>query len=202
VLCEVPESVIAVIRSVPEVRSHVPIAESCEAARASLAVGSMLRTRERQTGRQHGVPTKPRLVLAPILPGMSSVREVIGLAEALSHASPRTRDSHTGAAWIHLAYIIVVPRALALNAPLGEAEDEACRLIAETESLARSCHVEIKAEIARTRDTGDEVVDLAKRLEASKIVLVVPRDLFEDDLSKQMIRTIMQKAPCEVVLKR
>ena len=73
-------------------------------------------------------------------------------------------------------------------------------LIAETESIAKGTSLQIKAEMARTRDASDEIAALAKRLEAVKIVLVLPKEALAVG-SSDLIRTVLQKAPCEVILR-
>jgi len=201
VLCEVPEAVMTVLRSVPGVRSQVPISETCEAARASLDVASLMRHNERHHGKPLAESGKPRLILAPILPDVTSVREALGLADALGRPLPGQRTIKVAPAQIQIVFIIVVPRALPINAPMLEAEAWARGLIAETEALADGSQIEIKAEIARTRDIADEIAAYAIRLEAAKIVLVVPKELYSGG-SSGLVRSVLTKAPCEVVLKR
>jgi len=201
VLCAVPDDVMTVLMSVPGVRSQVPIAETCEAARASLEMASRLRSRVSRL-RNEDTTTKPNTILVPIIPGIESVREAIGLADALGRPQGTPiRGAKSENALIHIVYIIVVPRTLPINAPMHDEEDEARVLIAETESIAKGTSLQIKAEMARTRDASDEIAALAKRLEAVKIVLVLPKEALAVG-SSDLIRTVLQKAPCEVILRR
>lgn len=197
VLCAVPEAVMTVLRSVPGVRSQVPIAETCEAGRASLEVASMMRKSERRNPRGRDA-SKPSNILVPILPGLASVREALGLAEALGRlvVGP-DRGVKTTEPEIHLAFITIVPRTLPLNAPMAQEEEDTRKLVEEAASLSEATHLQVKSEIARTRDAAEEIVSLATSLQAGKIVLVMPKERIPE-----LIRTVLQNSPCEVVVKR
>ncbi|HEY3333100.1 MAG TPA: hypothetical protein VGK19_23910 [Capsulimonadaceae bacterium] len=203
VLCQVPEQVMSVLRAVPGVRSQVPIAQTVEEARASLDLAYHARVREKLSK-----DAAPPTVLVPVLQGTQTVKHAIGLANILGteHVADGKHDRGSKAEVqprIQLAYVIVVPRSIALNAPLGEEEVDAKVLLDEAESFSAAKSLNLHTEVARTRDAADEIVEIAERSKAAKIVMQVPKEsvVLETDV-RAVIAHVLQKAPCEVFLTR
>src|SRR5256885_3955815 len=123
-----PEPILQVIRSVPGVRSQLPIAKTVEDARASLRLSGGAQSAESKSGFTVGG------IVVPLLPGID-----VGYAvELAARLAKETRIP------IHLVYLLEVARTLALDTPLPEKENEANKTldsavaIAKQHSMARS----------------------------------------------------------------
>ncbi|MDR3709805.1 MAG: universal stress protein [Capsulimonadaceae bacterium] len=199
VLCQVPELVMAVIRTVPGVRSAVPTAPTCEEARASLDLALRTRVNEKLRRAEGGV--QPPAVLVPVVQGTMSVKDALGLAQVIG--TEIGHDAHGGQIKvlprIQLSYILVVPRSLPLNTPLTEEETEARSLLNEAEEFATTHDLNMSAGVARTRDAVEEIVGLARTLNAAKMVIAVPPASVGKNVTN-VVENVLHKAPCEVLM--
>jgi anti-anti-sigma regulatory factor len=200
VLCQVPESVLAVLRTVPGVRSQVPIAQTCAEARASLELAHHARVQERQK-RGNVAAGSPDTVLVPVIQGITTVKDVIGIAHVLgfegANGKPEIRPR------VQLTYVIVVPRSIALNAPIEEEEAEARAVLEEAEAFAAKYNIDLATEVARTRDAAEEIVELATKSKAAKMVLAIPPASTSDESEvRTIVSAVLHKSPCEVIIRK
>jgi anti-anti-sigma regulatory factor len=187
VVCQMPPCVMDVIRAVPGVRSRLPIAETVEAARASLKLGG--------PGAAAKGPRTLQMVLVPLLrperPELAA-----GLACRLAR-------SGSAAARIHLTYILEVPRQLPLTAPLPEEEAAAVEALAAAEKEVRRQGLSASTHVSRTRDAGEDIIHLATSQEASIVLMTYqPPDDPSDNLGERVVKTVFGRAPCEIVLNK
>jgi hypothetical protein len=173
VVSRIPDHVMEVLRSVPGVRSRLPISDTLEEARASLRL------------------TGAALVRQAYTPDLTTM-----LACRLAGADGRK-------ARIHLAYILEVPRQLPLNAPLPEAESAAEKTLASAEKWVRADGLLPVTHVARTRDAGEEIVHQAVLLHANVIVLNcgVSGEACQEFMNR-VARPVLNHAPCEVILNK
>ncbi len=194
VVCALPENVMDVVRAVPGVRSRLPVTATLEEARASLKLSGSGGVRA-QAG-----ANAPQHIFVPLLrPEHTDAASSLAcrLAKAASKADGTQKSR------LHLAYILEVPRHLPLTAPLPEEEALASQALAAAGDAARCEGVIAEPVVTRTRDAGDEIVTQAAALEASLIVLAYQPSSDPDDTSMQRItRTVMDRAPCEVILNK
>lgn len=180
VLCDIPEHVMEVLRRVPGVRSQLPVACTMNQARASLGLPSAYESAEARD---------ERVVLLPIWEDMDA-------QYAAQHALHMTRDQH---AILHIVYILVVPQKLALTTPMPEQEEMAHQTLAKLEGMARRARVRVEKRVERCRDLARGIVAAAQAEQASQLILgVSPGDATMDGL----LSTVLQKAPCEVMVVR
>ena len=189
VVCRVPPAVMDVVKTVPGVRSRLPIAATLEEARASLSLA-------RSTAAPPG-PAGARAIqsiLVPLLRGDGS--DAISLACLLAKGN---RDK----ARLHLAYVLEVPRHLPLTAPLPEEEAAAARALETAEKAIRREGLTVTPHVRRARDAGEDIVLHAEELAVGLIVLAyLPVEDPADDLMRRAVRTVFERAPCEVVLNK
>lgn len=195
VVCALPENVLESIRAVPGVRSRLPVTATLEEARASLKLGGANGTRA------NGGANTPQNILVPLLrPEHTEAASSLAcrLAKAASGGEGGAQKSR-----LHLAYILEVPRHLPLTAPLPEEEALASQALAAATDAARCEGVTASPIVTRTRDAGEEIVTQAAALEASLIVLAYQRpDDPADTLMQRVTRTVIDRAPCEVILNK
>lgn len=195
VVCALPENVLESIRAVPGVRSRLPVTATLEEARASLKLGGPNGTRA------NGGANIPQNILVPLLrPEHTEAASSLAcrLAKAASGGEGGAQKSR-----LHLAYILEVPRHLPLTAPLPEEEALASKALAAATDAARCEGVTANPIVTRTRDAGEEIVTQAAALEASLIVLAYQKsDDPADTLMQRVSRTVIDRAPCEVILNK
>lgn len=216
-LCTVPDAVMDVIRSVPGARSQLPIALTCAQGRASLDVAVARREKRRRLGRRNSDLSEtgqvlPRRILVPLLTGLSSVREAMGLGIALGTIytlwEPDPGVTRPGrrrirvAPVLYLTFILEVPRSMPLNTPQPEEEEAARMLFAEAQSLALSSNVRIETQVSRARDVADEIIAEAGRINAELIVISLPPPSENVSARREMMHTLIQNAVCEITVKQ
>ena len=189
VVCSLPETVMEVIRAVPGVRSRLPIAATIEEARASL----MLAARPGLGAAIAG--TRPQDILVPLLRPDH--------AEAVTALACRLAKAEGQKARLHLAYVLEIPRHLPLTAPLPDEEADAGRALQSAELGAHCEGVTATPHVTRARDAGEEIIAQATSLGVNMIVLAyLPPDDPSDTLMERVTRTVLERAPCEVILNK
>ena len=197
VVCALPEPVMDTIRAVPGVRSRLPVTATLEEARASLALCG--------PGLSRATAGRPPLeILVPLLSPENP--------EAATALACRLVKADTGGAAgpnagqksrLHLAYVLEIPRHLPLASPLPEEEGEASAALEAAGKAARAEGVTAETLLARARDAGEEIVAQATRLGATMIVLTYRTSADPSDtLMTRVARTVIDRAPCEVVLNK
>ncbi len=104
-----------------------------------------------------------------------------------------------------LTYPIIVPLALALDAPLPDQEREARDAIERGMFIATQRGCEVEARIIRHRRAVDAILELARVEQAEKIVLGVRLNLsvpHDYDKAETAEEEILRRAPCEVIVDR
>ena len=196
VVCALPENVLESIRAVPGVRSRLPVTATLEEARASLKLGGANGTRA------NGGANTPQNILVPLL-RPEHTETASALACRLAKAASGAENGGTQKSRLHLAYILEVPRHLPLTAPLPEEEALASKALAAATDAARCEGITANPIVTRTRDAGEEIVTQAAALEASLIVLAYQNsDDPADTLMQRVSRTVIDHAPCEVILNK
>ncbi len=194
VVCALPESVMDVVRAVPGVRSRLPVTATLEEARASLKLSCHGGTRAM------GGANTPQNILVPLL-RPEHTEAASSLACRLARAAGPADGTQKSR--LHLSYILEVPRHLPLTAPLPEEESLASSALAAASNAARCVGVSADPNVIRTRDAGEEIVNQATALEASLIVLAYQAsDDPADTLMQRVTRTVVDRAPCEVILNK
>ena len=124
--------------------------------------------------------------------------EAVGaLASRLAKAEPGQKSR------LHLSYVLEVPRHLPLTAPLPEEEAEAARTLSAAAAAAQGEGITAEQVVTRARDAGEEIVNQAEVLSASLIVLAyLPSEDPSDTFMARVSRTVLERAPCEVVLNK
>ncbi|MDQ2686391.1 MAG: universal stress protein [Armatimonadota bacterium] len=190
VVCQLPESVMEVVRAVPGVRSRLPVAATLEDARNSLRLA---RTGAGQTSGAGGRALQD--ILVPLLQG-----DTPETATVLACRLARSEGQQTQ---VHLAYIFEVPRQLPLNAPLPEEETQASETLAAAENWVRREGLKPMTHVARARDVGEEIVHQAGLLNADIIVLSCgAAGQPGEDFMARVGRPVLDHAPCEVILSK
>lgn len=186
IVASVPQNVLDVLKSVPQVRSQLAIAESVEQARKSLDL--LVETRP---AKRRGVgPSETRIVL--LLSSEGPDKQACTLAAQLAEA----RDAE-----IHLVCIVIVPRELPLTAPLSKEEAAASRAI----ELARGSfdrQMKVTPHLERGRDIASTLQDFLEETPAELVVLPMVLGPNQPEGPAKTIGSILQRVTQEVILVR
>jgi len=179
-----PEEVLKVVRSVPGVRSQLPIANSLEEARASLHLSG-----ETGGAEAEGKPATPG-VLVPLI-GSLDIEYAVTLAGKLS------RDLHLP---VTLLALLVVGRNVPIGAPLPEAEAEASGWLEEATNHATRQGITFVRRMERVRESHEGILHAARQHEATHVVIAVPADRVREEEMRDLIFALMERAPCSVIV--
>lgn len=190
-VANLPEPVLKVIRTVPGVRSQLPIAESVEAARASL--------RMHKKGPQPGTPADAKrggpVILVPLL---ADVDLTYG-------ADLGGRLAKVARGEVRLVYLLEVTRTLPLNAPLLEQEQDAQNSLSISLPQAKQHGIPVSENVERVREAIDGILTSIKTYGASTLVIGATSHEHthgDNDRFHEIADALLHRAPCEVVIGR
>jgi anti-anti-sigma regulatory factor len=190
IVVNLPEKVLRVLKTVPGVRSQLPIASSIEEARASLGMH-----RSASTAHPPPVPAGTSVILVLLLGG-------VDLAYGADLAA---RLARAGRAEIRLTFLLEVTRTLPLNAPLVEQEKEAQEALAKAMQYVRQYNMSAIAHVERVRDAVDGALATIRLQHATQVVVGASShsgDHGDHDRFDEVVDALLHRAPCEVIVGR
>ncbi len=177
ILAAVPAAVQEIVKSIPEVRSQLAIAASVEEARHTM---DLLINEE-------GKGTKADAMQVAI--------QLCGTECDAAAMKAAARMARSTQGHVHIVYPIVVPRDLALHAPLPQQEDSAVSAVDKIKDLFKEKHLPYTVHIERGRDIG---VILNTVCEANRVeYLFVPLPA-NPDAAANNVRSILSRLKCTV----
>lgn len=191
IVANLPENVLAVIKTVPGVRSQLPIAPSVEAARASLQM-------QRRAATAVAPADGPRNAPVILVPLMANVDLVYG-ADLGARLAKQTRAD------LKLVYLLEVTRTLPLNAPMLEEEQEAQKVLQMAGEAVRQYNIPATEHIERVREAVEGTLSVIKIYNVAQVVIGASRhSMAHDDHDRfdTLVDTLLHRAPCEVVIGR
>jgi anti-anti-sigma regulatory factor len=191
IVANLPEAMLSVCRMVPGVRSQLPIADSVEAARASLRLANRAAAPPALAdGARRGA-----VILVPLLADM----------DLTYGADLAGRLARSAKAELRLTYFLEVARTLPLNAPLLEEEQAAQDSLARAMQYAKQHSVPAWEHVERVRDAAEGILAAVKTHNAQQIVLGATNEPVggeAHDAIHELIDTLLHRAPCEVIIGR
>lgn len=146
------------------------------------------------------LPSKPfQRVLLPAARSLPYTEEAVSLACRLAG------NGGGGKAAVVLSYMIEVPRSLAPDAPMPEAEAEAERVLAEAAETVRNCGLQAITQIRKSRAAVEEALRAIKEEHADLLVLMVPPNPADPNVPDPFVTLtteLARRATCEVILAR
>jgi anti-anti-sigma regulatory factor len=186
VVATLPNEVMQVLRTVPGVRSQLPIAATVEEARASLRMCGQPSKPDKQT------PSGPTTVLLPLLPNLDIPR-------SLAIAQRIHRDA---GGVVHGVAFLVVARNLALGTPLPEEETEANRLMEQASTTAKALNIPFVATLERVRDGFEGILQAVKTHHAERLIVSAATDHPAGSDFIDLATGLLKRAPCVVIVER
>ena len=188
IVAAVPEAVLEVMKSVPEVRSQLPIAVSVKEARRSIDL----------------LVEAPKKKKAPALRSVGPPLLVClrGNTHDQSAVQLGSQIADTLHAAIVLVYVVLVPRNLPLQAPLPAQEEEAAQVLERGKAYLGSHELGCTPRLERGRDLGATVRDLAEELSCSHVVVPLSADPVHLEAEERLVRALLENVRCETVMVR
>jgi anti-anti-sigma regulatory factor/nucleotide-binding universal stress UspA family protein len=190
-----PQQVLAVCKTVPGVRSQLPIADTIEDARASL----------RMANRPGALRDKKPATTDPAKRTTNILVPIVANMELTYGAVLAARVSRGSRADIRLVYFLEVPRTLPLNAPLVEEEQSAQKMLRQAVESARSEGAVASEHVERVRDAGEGILAAAKNYQVEILVLGATTEPSAGEQHEKfhfLVDMLIHRAPCEVIVGR
>lgn len=181
VVCNLPQSVLDVLKTVPGVRSQIALSMSVEEARESLR-SDLTCADEIPKG----------AIIVPVIPG-------VDVAAAIRLAALVSRERHLP---VGIATFVVVARQLPLSAPQPDEEAAAQRTAFEAVALARQHGLACAVHMARVRDRRDGLLAVLTQYEARVVVVAIAMPKPDDASELELTDYLLRKAPCDVLVAR
>lgn len=186
VMVNLPDHVLQVVRSVPGVRSQLPIAASIEEARASLRIGRKLQQAENDR------PMCDNSILVPLFPGFD-------IDYAIAVAARAARELKQP---ITLATFLVVSRSRPLGTPMPEEEGLAHRMLEQAEKVVKKLNIPYMLHVERVRDAEEGLLQLIKAHKATHVYIGAYADHANDEQFQRITELLLRRAPCNVGIAR
>jgi len=190
IVVNLPDKVLRVLKTVPGVRSQLPIASTVEEARNSLQIHKSSGT-----------------FATNVASNRAGVILVLMLADVdLSYgADLAARLARVGRADLRIVYLLEVTRTLPLNAPLIELEKAAQESLAKATQYTRQYHVNASVHVERVRDAVDGALGAIRLHGATQVVIgTASHSMEHDDHDRfdQLTDALLHRAPCAVIVGR
>lgn len=193
VVAAVPRHVLEVLRSVPEVRSQLPIADTVEAARRSLDLLVEGDGEPRKKRKEPELREYDRTLVA-VLSGDDSDEELLVVTDELLSTMP---------AKVILLYPIIVPRNLPLQAPMPENESRAVKAIETAKAHMLRTKTAHEARVEHGRDYPSLIHTVTEEVNAARVIFAFSRrspEKMQEGLT--LVGSIMQKVTRPIVIVR
>jgi anti-anti-sigma regulatory factor len=187
IVAAVPENVREVLRSVPEVRSQLPIARSVEEARHSL---DLLVDPEGVKPRPAG-PKLARIVL--LLTEGDACPELFELAGEMAEAVH---------AEMVVTYVVIVPRNLPIQAPMADEEQVAAKELEAAKKDLAARNIPYSIVLERGRDVASALETVVKETGAIRVLCALSAKERELDDQLKALRSVLTKIALPVVIVR
>lgn len=184
IVAAVPAHVMEVLRTVPEVRSQLAVAESVEEARRSLdllAVGEEAPKKKRpRTLSPEQCRTRAVVLLRGGASDQAALAEVLRLDDlAVCHAT--------------LAFVIVVPRQLPLQSPMPDAESAAMVAIEPAQSRLANEMISFDTVIERGRDISSAINAVIERTDATQLIVPLGLNPERAEFDAALVQSLLEK---------
>jgi hypothetical protein len=193
VVAAVPQHVLEVLRSVPEVRSQLPIAATVEDARRSLDLLVEDEHAQKKKRREPEVRGYEGTLVA-VLTGDESDEDLLAVTDELISTLP---------AKVVLLFPIIVPRNLPLQAPMPESETNAVRTLEMAKAHMLRTKTAHEARVEHGRDYPSLIQAVTEEVDAERVVFAFSRRSPEKmDEGLKLIGSIMHKVTRPIVIVR
>jgi len=196
ILAAVPDSIMEVLKTVPEVKSQLPVVPTVEAARRSLDLGHEVED-------DHGSKKKKKLV-APEGAKKVIVCLYTGTTVEEDDAAMRIASNIADSfpSEINLLCALVVPRHLPLQSALEESEQSAAAAMERAKSFFDQRDIAHVDRIERARDVAGAITEVLEDVNPVMVILPLSKDEMKSDANQALVRMVTAKVGPPVIFVR
>lgn len=195
ILAAVPEQIMEVLKTVPEVRSQLPVVPTVEAARRSLDLGHEVEDDLGKKKKKLVAPENARDVVVCLYIGTSIEED-----DAAMRVASNIADSFPSE--IHLVCALVVPRHLPLQAALEESERSAAHAMDRAKRFFDDRQIAHLDRIERARDVAGAILEVLTDIDPELIILPLSRNEMKSEDNLSIVRSVTAKILKPVVFVR
>jgi len=188
IVAAVPDHVMSVLKSVPDVRSQLPIVKTVEEARASLDLLGY--EDEAHDKKSKGAPKSSVMV---VLNGTACDQYVIETATELAESLK---------SGVNAIYPLIVPRDMPLQAPMPEDERSALKALNAAEALLDAREVHHQMFLERGRDLGSAIASALEEHPGTHVLIGVPECKDETENAGKVVNSVLAKVKSAVIFIR
>lgn len=192
ILAAVPDQIMEVLKTVPEVRSQLPVVATVEAARKSLDLGHDVDESHGKKRKKLVAAENARKVIVCLYTGTSIEED-----DSAMRAASMIADSFPSE--IHLICVLIVPRHLPLQAPLAESEQSAAHAMDRAKQFFDQRNLPHIDRIERARDVASALTEVLEDIEAISIVLPLSKDPMKAENNLTVVRSVTNKIDRQVM---
>jgi anti-anti-sigma regulatory factor len=189
IVAAVPPQVVDVLKSVPGVRSQLPIAASVEDARHSLD----LLPHETQKAKKKPTTQGPVRKVIVCITGEPADDGVLQVATQIASPGPTE---------VLVVYPLIVPRDLPLQAPLIEQEDAAIAVLNQAKARLDRAEVPSDIRLERARDVASAIEGITESRPFDQVLVGLPSDASHIDAGLKLAKSVMTRVAVPVILVR
>lgn len=184
IVASVPPPVLEILKTVPEVRSQLPIAASVEEARRSMVLSPEERVKATTSN-----------VAASLLHLYGTECDNAALDFFCDEVRSHGEEAH-------LVFVIEVPRDLPIQAPLPQQEELAHRTLENAKNRLRDRHLVSTTHVERARDLAAGIAAVAEKNNVGTVYVPLPCHSIHIDRALQIAKILLSRLRCPVVLVR
>lgn len=192
ILAAVPEPIMEVLKTVPEVRSQLPVVDTVETARKSLDLGHSSEDDHGKKRKKLVAPENARKVIVCLYTGTSIQED-----DSAMRAASMIADSFPSE--IHLICALLVPRHLPLQAALAESEQSAAHALERAKQFFDQRNLPHLDRIERARDVASALTEVLKEIPAVTIILPLSKDPMKMENNLTVVRSVSSKVEGQVM---
>lgn len=194
IVAAVPESIMEVLKSVPEVRSQLAVASSVDAARRSL---DLLVEEDDHGTKKKKKPTleNARKLIVCLYTGTSVEEDDAAMTVAGKIADSQPTE-------VHLVCVLLVPRHLPLTSPLEATELAASKAVQRAEQFFDARDVTYYSQVERARDVATALAEVLVDFDAPDVVLPLILDPLKKDENLKLVDSVLSRVNRNIVFVR
>lgn len=192
ILAAVPEKIMEVLKTVPEVRSQLPVVDTVEAARRSLDLGLEHDEGHGKKKKKLVAPENARKVIVCLYTGTSVDED-----DSAMRATSMIADSFPSE--IYLICVLLVPRHLPIQSPLAESELSAANALDRAKQFFDQRNLPHQDRIERGRDVASALADVLEDIDAVTIILPLSREPMKAENNLAIVRSVTAKIERQVM---
>lgn len=195
ILAAVPDQIMEVLKTVPEVKSQLPVVPTVEAARRSLDLGHEVDEDHGKKKKKIVAPENAKKVIVCLYTGTTVEEDdaAMNIASLIADSFPSE---------IHLLCALVVPRHLPLQSALEESEKSAAHAMERAKLFFDQRDIAHLDRIERARDVASAIAEMLDDVKSEMVILPLSSDPMKAENNQAIVRSVTGKIRSKVIFVR